>query len=211
MSCARVFPVALMLAGALSTEGEATAKLLGRLDSVKEALFSPAGPPLTQSDTTTSIAQLPNGASSISETYGSWIVDCRLANGQKQCRLLQIQTNSQTSQRVFEIELQVPRDGKMDGTILMPFGLRLDLGAVVKLDDNVLGDGLRFFTCVPAGCLLPVSFSPFAVNAMIKGKMLTVASLYLNDAVVTFNIPLDGFSAATARVAELAAWKLSNS
>jgi invasion protein IalB len=150
-------------------------------------------------------AHLPNGASSINETYGDWTVNCRLLEGQKQCLLLQAQGNNQTKQRIFEIQLRAPKDGKTEGTILMPFGLKLDSGAVLSLDDKDLGQGLHFSTCTPQGCLLPVSLQTTTIEAMKKSKMLTVASLNLNNGeVVAFKVSLEGFVAASARVAELA-------
>jgi invasion protein IalB len=42
----------------------------------------------------------------------------------------------------------------------MPFGLNLDAGVLLKLDDKDIGKGSRFFTRVPRGCLLPVSSRP---------------------------------------------------
>jgi invasion protein IalB len=87
----------------------------------------------------------------------------------------------------------------------MPFGLKLDSGATMKLDDKDLGQGLHFSTCVPQGCLVPVSLPTGATDAIKKAKKLTVASVNLNGGdVIAFNVPLDGFGAATARVAELA-------
>lgn len=110
-----------------------------------------------------------------------------------------------TGQRVFAIELRSTRNGKTDGTVLMPFGLNLEAGAVLKLDDKDLGKGLRFSTCVPQGCLLPVSFRSVATDAMRKGKKLVVASLNLSsNEPVTFNISLNGFGAALTRTTDLA-------
>jgi invasion protein IalB len=149
--------------------------------------------------------QLPNGASSISETYGDWTVNCRLVEGQKQCLLVQAQGDTQTKQRIFEIQLRTPKDGKTEGTILMPFGLKLESGAILSLDDKDLGQGLRFSTCTPQGCLLPLSLQTVTIEAIKKGKTLTVASLNLNNGeVVAFKISLEGFAAASARTAELA-------
>ena len=75
--------------------------------------------------------------------------------------------------------------------------------SVLKLDDKDLGQGLRFSTCMPHGCLLPVSFPTVAVDAMKKARMLTVASLNLSSGeVVTLTSPLEGFAAAIARIAE---------
>lgn len=151
------------------------------------------------------IATLPNGASSINESYGDWTVNCRIVDRQKQCALSQAQGNKETGQRVYAIELQPPADGKTDGTILMPFGLNLDAGAILKLDDKDLGKGLRFSTCVPQGCLLPVSFPMVATDAMREGTRLTVASLNLSSKeAVTFNVSLNGFGAALDRLVQLA-------
>jgi invasion protein IalB len=183
------FLLTLALAGALDAGGIVTAQQGGAKVAAQSA--APA-------------AQLPNGASSINETYGDWIVDCRLVEGQKQCLLMQAQGNNQTKQRLFEIQLHAPKDGKTEGTILMPFGLKLDNGAVLTLDDKDLGQTLRFSTCMPQGCLMPVSFPAATVDSMKKAKTLGVASLNLgNGEVVAFKVPLEGFAAATARVSEL--------
>lgn len=150
-------------------------------------------------------AQLPNGASAVNEVYGDWTVDCRITDGQKLCVLTQSQGDSRTNQRVFAMELRAPKDGRAEGTILMPFGLKLDNGAVLKLDEKDLGQGLRFSTCVPAGCLLPISFPTVATDAMKGGKTLTAAALNLssND-VVSFNMALNGFGPALDRLVQLA-------
>jgi invasion protein IalB len=96
------------------------------------------------------------------------------------------------------------KTARRDGTILMPFGLNLDAGAILKLDDKDLGRGVHFSTCVPQGCLLPVSFPIIATDAMKKATMLNTASLNLSSGeAVTFNISLNGFAAALARVSDL--------
>lgn len=147
---------------------------------------------------------LPNGASAINEVFVDWTVDCRIVDGHKACLLSQSQGNTQTGQRVFTIELRAPKNGRAEGTILMPFGLKLENGAILRLDDKDLGLGLRFSTCVPTGCLLPISFPTVATEAMKTGKVLTAAALNLstNDP-VAFNISLNGFPAALARLVQL--------
>ncbi|WP_248309833.1 invasion associated locus B family protein [Bosea sp. WAO] len=149
-------------------------------------------------------ATLPNGASAINEVYGDWTVDCRITDGQKLCVLTQNQGDSRTNQRVFAIELRAPKDGKAEGTILMPFGVKLENGAVLKLDDKDLGQGLRFSTCVPSGCLLPISFPTVATDAMKAGKTLTAAALNLSSGeIISFNIVLNGFGPALERISQL--------
>jgi invasion protein IalB len=212
MSRLRSFLVALMLVSTLGIDGKAVAKQQpDSFGPAKKGVHLRASPTLGQLATPALTAQLPNGASSITETYGNWVVDCRLADGQKQCRLLQIQRNSQANQRLLEVEFWMPREGKIEGTILLPFGLKLDSGALLKLDDQYLGQELRFLTCVPGGCLLPVSFSMTGIDALKNGKILTVASLNLSDEIIVFKVPLDGFATASARIIELGRWNSSNS
>ncbi|WP_020185499.1 invasion associated locus B family protein [Methylopila sp. 73B] len=149
-------------------------------------------------------ASLPNGAGSVNETYGDWTVDCRVADSRKSCLLSQAQGDKQSGRRVFAIELRVPAEGKTEGAVLMPFGLKLDNGAILTLDDKDFGTGLRFSTCVPQGCVLPVSFPAAATDAMKKGQRLTVSSLNQSDGQVTsFSVSLNGFSAALDRLAAL--------
>lgn len=163
---------------------------------------APAAPSVTQP--AASAATLPNGASAINETYGDWTVDCRIADGQRLCVLLQSQGNSQTGQRVFAIELRAPKNGRAEGTVLFPFGMKLENGAVLRLDDKDLGQGLRFSTCMAQGCLLPISFPTIATDAMKAGKALTVAALNLsNNEPVSFNVSLGGFAAALDRIVQI--------
>lgn len=148
--------------------------------------------------------QLANGATSITEVYGDWTVNCGIANNARVCVFNQSQGSKETGQRVFGIELRAPKDGDTEGTLLMPFGLSFDAGAILKLDDKDLGDGVRFSTCTPAGCLLSISFPAQAVEALKKGQKLTVSALNMADGnPVTFNVSLNGFGAALNRAAQL--------
>jgi invasion protein IalB len=163
-----------------------------------------AGGAIAQQKPATPAQQLPNGASSISETFGEWTVACRVADGQKQCGIAHAQGNTQTGQRVFMIELRTPKDGKTEGMILMPFGVKLDSGVILKVDDKDLSQGLRFSTCIPQGCLVPVSLPTAATETMKRAKTLTVASLNSGSGeVMAFSVPLEGFAGGTARAVEL--------
>ncbi|MBN8939801.1 MAG: invasion associated locus B family protein [Rhizobiales bacterium] len=150
------------------------------------------------------MAQLPNGATSINETYGDWTVDCRIIEGRKACAFSQSQGNQQTGQRSFAIEFRLPENGKTDGVLLLPFGLNLDLGVKLKIDEQDLGQGVRFSTCLPSGCLAPISLPTVATEALKKGTRLIVSATSLSSGeAATFNVSLNGFAAAIARVAQL--------
>lgn len=149
-----------------------------------------------------SAISLPNGASSINETYGDWTVNCTIADNQKRCGFSQEQGNNQTDQRLFAIDLQLPTDGQTNGVLLLPFGLKLDDGVKLKLDEQNLGQGARFSTCLPAGCLVPVSLPMVAIDAMKKGEKLVItATRNGGGEVPTFTVSLNGFTSALNRVA----------
>jgi invasion protein IalB len=148
------------------------------------------------------VGALPNGASQLSETYGDWTLNC--STGTKACTLSQALVNKE-GQRAFLIELRVAKDGASEGTILMPFGLKLDAGVLLKLDDRDLGQGLRFSTCVAQGCMLPINFPIAGMNAIRNGKALAVGALNMSDGqLVTFSISLNGFAVAVDRAVQLA-------
>jgi invasion protein IalB len=161
--------------------------------------------PAKTASSTKPAATLPNGASSINEAYGDWNVACRIDDGDKHCVFSQSQGDNKTGQRVFAIELRPPHDGATDGVLLLPFGLKLDDGVKLKIDDQNLGKGARFSTCLPQGCLVPVNFPTVATDAMKKGTSLivTAANLSGGSEVPTFKVSLKGFTAAMNRVDNL--------
>ncbi|MDH7798184.1 MULTISPECIES: invasion associated locus B family protein [unclassified Beijerinckia] len=193
---------ALLVAGtALAQTAEPsaadTAAAMERLR--RAAQNTPAGAPAAA---TTGLA---NGATAINEVYEDWTVDCRIANDRKLCRLSQAQGNGQTRQTVFAIDLDVPRDNNLTGTVLMPLGVKLDAGAIVRLDDKPLGQGLRYSACVAQGCIAPLTIPAASVDALRKAQNISVASLNLqNDEPVVFRVSMKGFSAALDRLAQLA-------
>ena len=163
------------------------------------AVSIPIGP---RSQTSAVAVQLPKGASAISETYGDWIVKCLVDNGTRLCTLSQAQLSKETNQQVFAIEL-LPRDGKTEGNMLVPFGLKLDAGAVLKLDGKDL-EPARFSTCTAQGCLLPVSFPTVVIETMSRAKILTVAVQNIsNGQAIVVTVPLNGFAAALERTIQL--------
>jgi invasion protein IalB len=146
------------------------------------------------------VGALPNGASQLSETYGDWTLNCST----KACTLSQALVNKE-GQRAFLIELRVAKDGASEGTILMPFGLKLEAGVLLKLDDKDMGQGLRFSTCVAQGCVLPVNFPIAGMNAIRNGRALAVGALNVSDGqLMTFSISLNGFAVAVDRAIQLA-------
>ncbi len=71
------------------------------ISAVNLALAQNAAQPTTdrfgqQTKASDAKASLPNGATSINETFGDWAVSCAIADNRKTCALSQQQGNSQT-------------------------------------------------------------------------------------------------------------------
>lgn len=147
---------------------------------------------------------LPNGASSLQETYQDWRVACSQRDKTSACTISQDQTQ-QNGQRLLAVEMQIRPDGGALATLLLPFGIVLDSGVTPNIDDQPPLKPVRFRTCLPNGCiaLLPV-------DAATLGKLRTGSRLNLKVVAdggnpLGFQISLQGFSAAADRVASLGA------
>ncbi|MCJ2049294.1 invasion associated locus B family protein [Methylobacterium sp. J-070] len=91
----------------------------------------------------------------------------------------------------------------------MPFGLAIEPGITVKLDDQVLGKGAPYSSCTGESCLVPIGFPAVATDAMRTAKTLTVIGQKASGSVgagepAAITVPLVGFSEAFERVKALA-------
>ncbi|MGE7153815.1 invasion associated locus B family protein [Methylorubrum rhodesianum] len=145
-------------------------------------------------------AQWPAGASSVSESYGDWTMNCNRAEARTDCVIIQSQGDRRTGKRLFSFELRPPKAGKSEGLILMPFGLQIEPGVSFKLDDRQLGKGAPFSFCVSDGCLVPVSLPTLATDTMKTATNLTISATKPDAKEPTIiTVPLSGFAAAFAR------------
>jgi len=148
---------------------------------------------------------LPGGATSLNETHGDWTVACTTPEGHVRCAISQVQVNSENRQRVLTVELTATEGGTAaGGTLVMPFGLELENGVILSIDEGAPLAALRFSTCLPAGCLVPLVFDQAALTAMQAGTVLKAKTTANgNGQEVGFSISLSGFTSALARAAEL--------
>jgi invasion protein IalB len=171
-----------------------TARVAGLLAAI--ALAAPVG---AQTSGT-----LPGGANSVQETFENWIVACVQQGAAKHCALSQQQADQQSRQRVLAIELTASSPDAVAGTLLLPFGLALDSGVTLQIDDAPAGAPLRFRTCLPAGCLIPLSFDAARAATLRKGANLRVNAVADGGKDAVFTISLKGYPAALDRMIALA-------
>ncbi|WP_449415480.1 invasion associated locus B family protein [Ochrobactrum teleogrylli] len=152
---------------------------------------------------------LPNGATSLREQYADWTVLCGItADGDKKIKVCSMQqeqvrqVKNGPSQRVLAVELQ-PKDKGLQGVLVLPLGLKLDKGAMLKIDDGKASDASPFRTCVFAGCIVDIAADDKMAASLGKGKAIAVKTISDDGKDADFTISLNGFQNAMNRVGEL--------
>ena len=162
-----------------------------------------ASPALAQ-EAATLPSTLPGGATSLSEEHGDWTVSCRMDGAQKFCALSQSLANTTSGERVLSLELATPALDRIEGMILLPFGLRLADGIALKVDTAPLGAIRPFLTCIAGGCLVPVAFNASEISAIRAGTELTITAASADAGQpVELKVSLAGFTVASNRSVEL--------
>lgn len=199
MSIARASRLALILAAGLCVLPAAQAQT-PKTDAPKTG----AGKTDTGKTDTGKTTGLPGGAQSLSETFEDWQVACAMPQGVKRCAIGQQQSDAKTRQRLLSVELQ-PQGAGAEGLLVMPFGLALDKGVTLKAGEAEVGPALRFSTCLPQGCIVPVRLDARALGLIRKAASLTIGAAGADGQPVAFSVSLKGFSAALDRAAALGA------
>lgn len=154
-------------------------------------------------------ANLPGGASSVVEAHGDWTTRCGAAGksdtapGGVQCAVTQQQLDQKTHQRILTLAVNPMSSGGVKGVLIMPFGLALDSGVTLKIDNGPETKPLRFKTCLPAGCLVPLEWPDATVKDLRNAKVLTITAQSDRGGAAPFAVSLNGFGGAFDRAIEL--------
>ena len=150
----------------------------------------------------TGTVTLPNGASSLTETYGLWTVTCAVQNNEKVCAMIRQEVNGQ-NQPVLSMNVSSSADGNVSGVLVIPFGVLVSKPVTLQVDDTKVVVSTSVRTCMPAGCIVPIAFDKNTVAAIRSGKQLNMkATSAANGEPVLDNlyVQLDGFGAALDRL-----------
>ena len=150
----------------------------------------------------TAATTLPGNATTLTETHDDWSVRCNVDKALVHCAAQQEQLSNQTRQRVLAIEI-LPGKDVLTGTLVLPFGLELGKGAVLKVDDKLTSPVLQFQTCLPSGCLVPLQIGAEWETAMRAGTALAVNATSVSGQDAKFSISLKGLPSALDRITEL--------
>ena len=172
-------------------------KIASALGAIVFSLMSPAS-------AQQQVAAVPNGPSSLREAYQDWSVACSVQEKAKICSLSQDQVQ-QNGQRLLAVEVQRHPDGSATATLLLPFGILLDSGVTLQIDDKPPFSQLRFRTCLPTGCVAVFTIDPLTLGKMREGTVLKLNVTTAAETQLTFPVSLRGLAAALDRVAALSA------
>lgn len=146
-------------------------------------------------------AALPNGASSLQETYQDWQLSCAVRDNARACAILQDQSQ-QNGQRLLAVELGMRSDGAV-ATLLLPFGILLDPGIAPQIDDQPPLSALRFRTCLPTGCVAVFPIDTETLRKLRTGSVLRLKVTTAAQTALTFSVSLRGLAAAIDRLGTL--------
>jgi invasion protein IalB len=174
--------------------------LAGSGVAAQEAADSAAAPPAPTAPEVT----FQGGATAISEIHRNWTVNCNVRGTEKVCLLTQSLSNTANGQRLFTIEMRVAAPDRVEGGMLLPFGLNLNAGVSLALDDQPFGEKVAFTTCTQQGCFAPFAAAGDQLAALQSGETLKVGALNrAGDEPVVFAVSLAGFTSAMNRAIAL--------
>lgn len=95
---------------------------------------------------------------------------------------------------VYDIEAPEGQDDQLVVRFLMPLALLLQPGIRFAADQNTATNG-AFAVCFPNGCFAEAQITPQIVDQMKAGNTLNISVQDQQAQVVTFQVPLSGFTA----------------
>lgn len=95
---------------------------------------------------------------------------------------------------IYDIDAPEGQEDQIVARFLMPLGLLLQPGIRFAADQNRPTNG-AFAVCFPNGCFAEAQITPEVVNQMKAGATLNVSVQNQMAQVVTFAVPLEGFTA----------------
>jgi len=147
---------------------------------------------------------LPGGASSLQETHQDWQVICVVREKARTCVVSQQQSKRDTNQRVLTVEYSQDNNNSTNGMLIMPFGLLLSAGITLQVDEKVVSKPLPFRTCLPAGCIVPLTLDKSGIEAQRLGTTLKIVAMSSdNNQPVQLAVSLKGLADALDRVREI--------
>ena len=143
-------------------------------------------------------AALPNGATSLAETYEDWKLSCALQNNQRACVISQDQLQ-QNGQRLLAV--QIDAGSSTIATFLLPFGILFEQGVTMQIDEAKPLAAIPFRTCLPTGCIVTLAIDTATLKRLRAGTSLKLQVTTAAETPMSFTVSLKGLGAALDRLA----------
>ncbi|MGP9820005.1 invasion associated locus B family protein [Salinarimonas sp. NSM] len=95
---------------------------------------------------------------------------------------------------IYDIDAPEGQEDQLVARFLMPLGLLLQPGIRFAADQNAATNG-AYAVCFPNGCFAEAQVTQQMIDQMKAGANLNISVQNQNAQVVTFQVPLDGFTA----------------
>lgn len=124
---------------------------------------APAAPPAPAADTK------PAGPDMTTETYGDWVLRCRLANSVKRCEVSQTIVIQGQANPLAMIAVGREKAGDpLRMVVQLPVNVAFDGGVKAMLADGTQGAELGFRRCLPAGCFADAGLDDAALGNLTR-------------------------------------------
>lgn len=134
------------------------------------------------------------------EMYGDWGVECKLVEDNRTCSMVQTQIDPRRKV-AFIMVVTPPLAGTSKAVLVMPFGVSLPEGVIIRIDGDEGELHVGFAACLLSGCIVQIELGQDRLDLMASGRLLKVlAVVFGNQETLNFDVSLKGFGAAIQRL-----------
>ncbi|MCT6855059.1 MULTISPECIES: invasion associated locus B family protein [Bombella] len=150
---------------------------------------------------------LPDKVPFLRETYQDWQLACQAPggtnkSGEVKCVATQRAIDVHTHKSVMSLRLE-PDGEQVRGVVTVSFGLDLLHGLTLTNASQPVGDIYSFSTCLPTGCLVPLTFDDGQWRTLLKDNIGTFTALSFSGQPVKLLFSTRGLEQAMRRARDL--------
>ncbi|MCK6189972.1 MULTISPECIES: invasion associated locus B family protein [unclassified Pseudomonas] len=151
------------------------------------------------------IAATDTAKASSSERFQDWGINCNGESNQRFCTLAYELRRREDNRRIVLLEVKPLDTDQALAGLTLPFGLALEAGVTLQIDESPTVLTKRYHSCMPEGCLVALKLDAGTLDAMKNGQTLKVSAPIVTGGKANFILSLKGFTTAYSRMVQIAA------